>query len=651
MIDLLTTQAHAQAGKPLVTPEQFAAVIAEMAKRKKVIDEDSEQYQMLEAFLLRGIPLVSGAAGSGKTAIVGEAVAIAAALTGHDMVGTTLSAAAAALLGRETKMQALNTAQLLHRIETGQLEIKPGSWCLVDECSQGSTGALTELAEVVSAKGGLLFLSGDWRQLTSPEAGGMYLYLYKYHPEIATTAFELRRQRDHLHRVMLQVMHDQGNLSKGSREALIRQASAAEEKDPGRYAGTADAVEALIHRFTGGQDEKGRNELSREQAYRELVEWVIEQGMVTPHKTLTEAAKAIGQAHLALSKAGHSVAVSTGTNEWVKTLNHEIREAYIADGQLDRAKEFTFGGARFIPGEVMEARENDYNIGILNSDRFRPIKVRRMAVEHVLELKVPGGTKRMTFEGVAVPKTVTLSLSAKQVAQERARAQAWVERAQEIHAGSKQMGAQLRWHYKVLQAQKKLEWANSLPDDGIKDLELKVGSHKVAETVRIMKVAGKGVKVGKKNMVERLLEVELINDDGSAGEKRYLTKDYVSHSGGFSATSTARPGRIPLRRPTDASRVHRMLTAPGRDPRECRGERRGPGRLPRRGAPEAHRSRCASGRSGSARPGRPGARGGCGSRSREPPGERRGQGHDGRRAGLSAQGNGPGSRQGVHRCP
>jgi conjugative relaxase-like TrwC/TraI family protein len=137
-----------------------------------------------ERLLLAGI----GPAGSGKTTAM-RAYAHVLRHAGRHLIPLATSAAAADVLGRELGVQADNLHKFLHEWTVGRFSgrlraggtvpsqvrmfaLRPGDVVLVDEAGMAGTLLLDQLVQVAAARGAVVRLLGDHRQLPAVESGG-----------------------------------------------------------------------------------------------------------------------------------------------------------------------------------------------------------------------------------------------------------------------------------------------------------------------------------------------------------------------------------------------------------------------------------------------------------------------------------------------
>jgi conjugative relaxase-like TrwC/TraI family protein len=208
---------------------------------------DAGQRWLVTAFacdsrlLLAGI----GPAGSGKTSAM-RALSHVLRESGQRLVPLATSAASADVLGRELGARAENLHKFLHewtdgpfaaRLRAGasvpgqarMFRLHPGDVVLVDEAGMAGTFLLDKLVSVAAARGAIVRLLGDDRQLPAVEGGGA-LRLVASQPGTPELT-ELYRFRDPAEaRATLQVRggdpaaiawyHAAGRIRSGSREAM-----------------------------------------------------------------------------------------------------------------------------------------------------------------------------------------------------------------------------------------------------------------------------------------------------------------------------------------------------------------------------------------------------------------------------------------------
>jgi hypothetical protein len=138
----------------------------------------------------RRVGLLIGPAGAGKTRTL-RAVVDAWHHTGREVVGLTVSQAAAQVLTAEAHVRAENTAKWLHETRRGRWTLPPGALVLIDEASMVSTDTMVQLIEQARKAGGRVLLVGDPAQLAAIHIGGAFDLLADRHG--AARLHEIRR--------------------------------------------------------------------------------------------------------------------------------------------------------------------------------------------------------------------------------------------------------------------------------------------------------------------------------------------------------------------------------------------------------------------------------------------------------------------------
>ena len=141
----------------------------------------------------RRIGLLVGPAGAGKTRTL-RAVVSAWQHHGGDVIGLTVSQAAAHVLADEAQVRAENTAKWLHETRQDRWRLNEGALVVVDEASMISTPVLVEIVEQTRRAGGKVVLVGDPAQLGAIGIGGAFDLLGDRHG--AAELREVRRFSD-----------------------------------------------------------------------------------------------------------------------------------------------------------------------------------------------------------------------------------------------------------------------------------------------------------------------------------------------------------------------------------------------------------------------------------------------------------------------
>ena len=119
----------------------------------------------------RGVELVVGVAGSGKTTAL-AAARHAFEAAGYEVIGTSISGQAARTLGREAGIDSRTLASLNWRIAQGSLRLSPRHVAVLDEAAMTEDGALVAFLEAAGMAGAKVVAVGDPRQLGSVGPGG-----------------------------------------------------------------------------------------------------------------------------------------------------------------------------------------------------------------------------------------------------------------------------------------------------------------------------------------------------------------------------------------------------------------------------------------------------------------------------------------------
>jgi conjugative relaxase-like TrwC/TraI family protein len=151
-------------------------------------DQAGAVRQLLEAD--QRIGLLVGPAGAGKTRTL-RAVVDAWQTAGGNVVGLTVSQAAADVLATEAQVRAENTAKWLYETRRGRWQQPERSLVLIDEASMISTNDLVALVAQTRQAGGKVLLVGDPAQLSAIHIGGAFDLLAERHG--AARLHEIRR--------------------------------------------------------------------------------------------------------------------------------------------------------------------------------------------------------------------------------------------------------------------------------------------------------------------------------------------------------------------------------------------------------------------------------------------------------------------------
>ncbi len=151
----------------------------------------------------RGVELVVGVAGAGKTTAVDKArQAFEAA--GYRVVGTSTSGQAARTLGAEAGIEESRTiASLLWRLDHEQIHLDDRTVVVCDEAGMTDDPAMLRLLAATEAAGAKLVIIGDHRQLGAVGPGGSLEALVNRHAGGVQLLAENVRQHDREERAIL----------------------------------------------------------------------------------------------------------------------------------------------------------------------------------------------------------------------------------------------------------------------------------------------------------------------------------------------------------------------------------------------------------------------------------------------------------------
>ena len=261
----------------------------------------------------RGVELVEGVAGSGKTTVM-AAVRDAFQQEGFTVIGTSTSGQAARTLGEEAGIGESRTlASLRWRLEHDRMRLTPNHVLVLDEAGMASDRDIAFLLDQARWAGTKVVMVGDDRQLGAVSVGGALGALVERHGGIVHTLEENIRQHDLAERVALREL---------------------------RAGDVARAVEFYVN--------EGRvtTERTREEALTKLVD-----------RWAKDALREKDAAMLAWRRAN------------VAELNRLARERMVAEGRVTGPELVTPGGARYAAGDRIIARSPLAQGQIVTSER------------------------------------------------------------------------------------------------------------------------------------------------------------------------------------------------------------------------------------------------------------------------------------------
>ncbi len=234
----IAASVEAQAGRrhaPAVPLETAQAALSRAADRLGR-PLTAGQCRAVEAVLTsgRGVELVVGVAGSGKTTAL-AAARDAFEAGGYEVVGTSPSGQAARTLGREAGIGMSRTlASLNWRIAHGDLRLSERHVAVLDEAAMADDAALVAFLEAARLAGAKVVAVGDPRQLGAVGPGGGFEALVARFGDAVHVLGDNVRQHDPAERVALE------ELRSGDVEAAVSWYA-----DTGRITASPDRDTAL----------------------------------------------------------------------------------------------------------------------------------------------------------------------------------------------------------------------------------------------------------------------------------------------------------------------------------------------------------------------------------------------------------------------
>ena len=161
----------------------------------------------------RGLELIVGVAGSGKTTALG-ALREAFESEGHRAIGTSTSGQAARTLGRAAGIDPSRTlASLTWRLERGQESLDSHTVVVLDEAAMTDDRMLLQLLQHGAAAGAKVVMVGDHRQLGAVGPGGGFEALVDRYGAAVHVLADNVRQRHVAERAALALLRD-GDVAK-----------------------------------------------------------------------------------------------------------------------------------------------------------------------------------------------------------------------------------------------------------------------------------------------------------------------------------------------------------------------------------------------------------------------------------------------------
>jgi len=303
----------ARTDAPTASPEAVAGAIAETEERVGA-SLAGEQRQAVEKICssVRGVELIVGVAGAGKTMML---AAVAAAFEASDCVvlGTATAGQAARTLAAGADLGSSSTlASLVGRLDRGQLRLDDRSVVILDEAGMTDDIDLARLTTHAQLAGAKLIVVGDRRQLGAVGPGGSLVALVARHPDAVHYLTDNRRQTDPRERETLEQLRD-GDIG-------------------------------------------------------QAIDWYAEQGRIRPSARRDDALQAAVDAWAADTATGATTALLAWRRANVADLNSRARSWMAATGRLS-GPELEVDGVAYRAGDRVVTLAPDHAAGLVTSQR------------------------------------------------------------------------------------------------------------------------------------------------------------------------------------------------------------------------------------------------------------------------------------------
>ena len=153
-----------------------------------------------------GLACIIGRAGTGKSASAGAYV-LAFKAAGRRVIGTSTSQAATDNLKKEADIDGMNTAELLHALDSGRLALTATDVIVLDEAGMVGAKTFRRIQQHVDKAGGKLIAVGDPKQLQAIEAGSPFSQLCESFGAAAIT--QIQRQRNEETRTLAESFYNE----------------------------------------------------------------------------------------------------------------------------------------------------------------------------------------------------------------------------------------------------------------------------------------------------------------------------------------------------------------------------------------------------------------------------------------------------------
>ena len=323
----------------------------ESARRNAPFKMSNEQRVAVQQLSRSSLVVIEGLPGVGKTTIQG-AVRVLCEQTGRDVVGLTLSQAAAERLESEAGFRCVNTTRA-RILEEGHNPVIPfNGVVVVDEAAMVDSRANGRILELARERGSIVVEIGDVRQLQPIDFGASFRIVRSAARDAGTYCElrEVQRQERHWHR-----------------EAVVQLADAIAERDEAR----------------------------RFENVRDALKTLAKHGAITWADSRDSAIDLAVERSRALRDAGHDTLTLASDKDSVRHLSEEDRRR---SGQEGKGRRYaTIGGLReFAAGDRLIFLENSLGrtgLGVRNGDRGTVLQTRANEIVVALD----GDAKEVAF--------------------------------------------------------------------------------------------------------------------------------------------------------------------------------------------------------------------------------------------------------------
>ena len=191
------SQLHLSRAQVEASITQHEQAQAKASGKPFTLTQEQRQVVLKVACETGGLALISGNAGTGKTATAGAYIRAFEA-SGYEVIGTSTSEKATKNLQAEAKINAYNTTDLLSQLDSGKIILTNKSVLLIDEAGMVGAKNFRALQQHIDKAQGKIIAVGDFLQLQPIEAGNPFKDLIAKIGDSKLT--EIRRQKNEAER-------------------------------------------------------------------------------------------------------------------------------------------------------------------------------------------------------------------------------------------------------------------------------------------------------------------------------------------------------------------------------------------------------------------------------------------------------------------